>query len=265
MTGICHRGKLLCQSRKDRHTPEFTLVRNELRGSPWSSRLWNTKNHDLLDILKTVAPMHATLIFLEIPTNIQPFSSYFKRGVQHHKVPDPALEFLLQHPLVSILSRREGQSHEFPENFLCESGYSDIQKARVHDLIDGYAAGAMFLNFDRHWMGIMNGTDVLDELMDTVVPRFHSLTEEAAEFDKLLLRLGPANILARDIVCRIRYWKYQELCLIQEDLHTHSHMPLEARISLYREEMFMWQRIWWSIPDIKAGEKVHSHLCTLVP
>lgn len=253
------RAKLLRQARKDRHTPEFTLVRNELRGTPWASRLSQTTNTVFLDTLEALGPLHYTCLFLRLPEDLQPMSADFKRGIQHHKETNPVLQFIFDHPVHTLNSDRT-QSPDLIEleKFLEENGFYPHQYFKIHNLIDGYSTAAMFLAFNDHWRRLKEGADALSELMDVVLPYFHQLREDAAKYDEFLLKLAPeSSFLVYKIAQRMRYWSYQHLCLLREDLHAHSSVRLDRRISMYTENLCLWQRIWWSLPTERISNKIY--------
>lgn len=215
--------------------------------------------------MEAIGPLHETCMFLRLPEDLEPMSGDFKRGLQHHNNEDPVLRFILDHPVPSlILDIADDFNLNSLEVYLEDNGFSHHHLSRLRNLIDGYFAATIFLDFRNHWDSLKDGKDALDELMDTILPRFHLLRENAAKFDDALVKLAPeTSIISYEVAKRIRYWYYQQLCLLREDLQTHSCMSLDRRISVYTENLCLWQRIWWSLPSERMSNKIYFNLGNL--
>lgn len=245
-------------ARKHRHTPEFTFIRSELGGSEWAFLEVHGDDKPLPDLSHVGAlDWNWRGSFLALPKDLDITSPDFDAGLAHFSAPEPLITFLLQHIVMTRACNDRWDAKELDkvENFMKKFTTrisSRRAKKRIHDIIDGYSVAAICYTFRSDWRKLDSGHNALDYLIDILMPRFRSVLTEAKRFDDFLADSStaysqfPFSVM---ITGRIRFWMYQELCLIREDLKFHSGSPLNVRILSFKRQLLCWQLYWWTLPD----------------
>lgn len=226
-----------------------------LRNTPWTLYKSDGSSRPLPD-LNAIGPINASGTWLALPPDLDPYSTDFQRGMRPYAQPDSAIQFILDNPAYNFWKVDErGLSHI--DNFLIKTEkYRQDRPDRIHNLIDGFSVVNILSSFESRWKQLEDGDDPVQQLTSEVVPRFQDLQLKLERYNTFIADVEPDIFFAELVARRLRYWMYQELILIREDLRVHSMHNCERRLALYRDGNLNWQACW---RGTILGELVQRH------
>jgi hypothetical protein len=212
------------------------MIRNAMRSTPWKLFSSNGRQSPLPSILDTVGTITQSGTHLNPPVGFFPLSAHFSAGSEHASFP--------------VLSLQLVESTESPVDskflYLQESLEKDrcTRTGDVEELMDGYYLKKIYTDFTSRWQLLESGTgEPVSQLQSDQLPCFQKLLHEIHLYELWNTQHSPnrAHQLATACGYRIRFWLYQYMCFLREDLWVHATFPLEKRLTRFREHTLDWQ------------------------